>query len=70
MSNIKNKKRENDNNKLSKHLQNVKIVIRQELNIIFEKIVQTETKNNNEKIFNYKFNENDVVDYIALVEKK
>ena len=70
MSNIKNKKNKNDDDKLSKHPQDAKIVARQELNVILEKIIQSKTKNDNKKIFNHKFSENDVVNYIALVEKK
>ena len=42
----------------------------QKSNVIIEKIIQSETKNNNEKNSNHKFSENDVVDYIALIEKK
>ena len=70
MSSIKNKKRENEVDKLLKHSQNTKIVIRQKLNATFEKTIQSKMKNNNEKISSYEFDENDVVDYIALVEKK
>ena len=70
MSSIKNKKIKNDNDKQSKHLQNAKFVTRQESNVIIEKTIQFETKNNNEKNSDHKFNENDVVDYAALVEKK
>ena len=55
---------------MSKHFQNAEIVIRQESNVIFEKTTQSETRNDNEKIFNHEFSENDVVDYIALVKKK
>ena len=69
MSNIKDKRRENDNDELSKHFQNVKIVICQESNITFEKTIQFKTKDNNEKTFNNKFSKNDAVDYISLVEK-
>ena len=70
MSNIKNKKRRNNDNKLSKHPQNAEIVIRQESHTILEKTTQSETRNENEKIFNHEFSENNAVDYIALVEKK
>ena len=70
MSDIKDKKRKNDDDEQLKHLQNAKFVTRQELNIIIEKIIQSETKDNNEKNLYHEFNENDVVDYIALVEKK
>ena len=70
ISNIKDKRRENDNDELSKHSQNAKIVIRQELNAIFERTIQSETRKNNEKTFNYEFSKNDAVDYTALVKKK
>ena len=70
MSGIKDRKKENDNNELSEHFQNAEIVIRQESNVILEKAIQSETKNDNEKTFNYEFSENDTVDYTALVEKK
>ena len=39
MSNIKDKRRKNDDNELSKHFQNAEIVIRQESNIIFRKTI-------------------------------
>ena len=70
MSNIKNKKRKIDDDELSEHSQNAEIVIHQESDAIFEKIIQSETRNNNKKISSHEFNENDVVDYTALVEKK
>ena len=70
MSDIKSRRRKNDDDKLSEHLQNVDIVIRQESDAVFEKIIQSETRNDNEKIFSHEFNENDVVDFTALVEKK
>ena len=70
MSNIKNRRRRNDDNKLSKHFQNAEIVIRQESDVTLEKTIQSETRNDNKKIFNHAFSENDAVDYIALVEKK
>ena len=70
MSNIKNKKRKNDNDEQSEHLQDAKFVIRQKSNVIIEKTIQFETRNDNEKNSNHEFNENDVVDYVALVEKK
>ena len=70
MLGIKDRRKENNDNELSEHSQNAKIVIRQELNAILEKTIQSETKNDNEKIFNHEFNENDVVNYTALVEKK
>ena len=70
MSNIKNKKKENDDDKSSKHLQNAKFIIRQKLNIIIEKTIQSETKNDNEKNLNYEFSENNAVDYATLVKKK
>ena len=43
---------------------------RQKSNVIIEKTIQLETKNNNEKKSNHEFSENDAVDYAALVEKK
>ena len=70
MSNIKDRKKKNDDDKLSKHSQNAEIVIRQESNTILEKTTQSEMKNDNEKTFSHKFSENDAVDYIALVKKK
>ena len=70
MSSIKDRKRKNDDDELSKHSQNAEIVIRQESDTTFEKIIQSETRNDNEKTFSHEFNENDAVDYIALVEKK
>ena len=39
MSSIKDKKRKNDDDKLSKHSQNAEIVIRQELDITLEKTI-------------------------------
>ena len=70
MSNIKGKRKKNDDDKLSEHSQNAKIVVRQESNIILEKTIQSETRNDNEKTFNHEFSEIDVVNYTALVEKK
>ena len=70
MSGIKNKKRINDNDESSEHFQNAKFVVRQKSDIIIEKTIQSETKNDNEKDSDYKFSENDVVDYTTLVEKK
>ena len=69
MSNIKDKRRKNDSDELSEYYQNVKIVICQESDIIFEKIIQSEMKIDNENVFSHKFSDNDAVDYIALVEK-
>ena len=70
MSSIKDKRKKNNNNKLSGYFQDVKIVICQESDVTFEKTIQFKTKDDNEKIFSHKFNENNVVDYTALVEKK
>ena len=70
MSNIKKKKKKNDDDEQSKHFQNAEFVTHQKSNIIIEKTIQSETKNDNKKNSNYKFNENNVVDYVALVEKK
>ena len=70
MSSIKDRRRKNDDSELSEHSQNAEIVICQESNVTLEKTIQSETRNNNEKIFNHEFNENDAVDYIAFVEKK
>ena len=70
MSGIKNRRRKNHNDKLSKHFQNAKIVIFQKSTIILEKAIQSEARNNNEKIFSHEFNENNAVNYIAFVEKK
>ena len=70
MSSIKNRRRENDDDKLSEHLQNAKIVIRQESDVILEKTIRFETRNDNKKIFSHEFSENNAVNYIALVEKK
>ena len=70
MSSIKDRKKENDDDEQSEHSQNAEIVIRQESNVILEKTIQFETRNSNEEIFSHEFNENDAVDYTALVEKK
>ena len=70
MSSIKSRKRKNDDDELSEHSQNTETVICQESNVILEKTIQFETRNDNEKIFNHEFSENDAVDYTALVEKK
>ena len=70
MSSIKDKRKRNDDGELSEHLQNAKIVIRQESNATLEKTIQSETRNDNEKTFNHEFSENNVVDYTALVKKK
>ena len=43
---------------------------RQKSNVIIEKIIQSKTKNDNEKNSNHEFNENDAVNYVTLVEKK
>ena len=70
ISNIKDRKKKNNDDELSKHSQNAEIVICQESDTIFEKIIQLEIKNDNEKIFSHEFSENDAVNYTALVEKK
>ena len=70
MSDIKDRRRENNDDELSKHSQNAKIVVRQESDATLEKTIQSETRNDNEKIFSHEFSENDIVDYTALVEKK
>ena len=70
MSSIKDKRRENDDDELSEHLQNAEIVIHQESNAVFEKVIQSETRYDNKKTFNHEFSENDVIDYTALVKKK
>ena len=70
MLNIKDRRKKNDDSELSKYFQNAEIVIRQESDIILEKAIQPETRNDNEKTFNHEFSENDAVDYTALVEKK
>ena len=70
MSNIKDKRRENDDDEQSKHSQNAKSVTRQKSNVIIEKTTQSETKDDNEENSNHEFNENDAVDYVALIEKK
>ena len=70
MSNIKNKKRKNDDNEQSEHFQNAEFVTRQESDVIIEKTIQSETKDDNEKNSDHEFSENDAVDYAALVEKK
>ena len=70
MLSIKDRKKENDDDELSEYSQNAEIVIRQKSDATFKKIIQSETKNDNEKIFNYEFNENNAIDYIALVKKK
>ena len=70
MSSIKHKRRRNDDGKLSEHSQNAEVVVCQKSNATLEKTTQLETRNDNEKTFNYEFSENDVINYIALVEKK
>ena len=70
ISSIKDRKRKNEDDELSKHSQNAEIVVRQKSNITLEKTIQSETKDDNEKIFNHEFSENNAVDYTALVEKK
>ena len=70
MSDIKGRKRKNDDGELSEHFQNAEIVIRQESDATFEKAIQSETKDDNEKTFSHEFSENDAVDYITFVEKK
>ena len=70
MSNIKDRKRKNDDGELSEHSQNTEIVIRQESNATLEKAIQSETRNDNEKTFSHEFSENNTVDYTAFVEKK
>ena len=70
MSNIKDRREKNDDKELSEHSQKEKIVIRQESNVILEKTIQLETRNDKEKTFNHEFSKNDAVDYIALVKKK
>ena len=70
MSNSKDRREKNDDDELSEDSQNAEIIICQKSNIIFKTIFQSETRNDNEKPFNYRFNENDVVDYIVFVEKK
>ena len=70
MLNIKDKRKRNNDDKLSKHFQNAEIVVRQESNAIFKKIIQFETKDNKKKIFSHEFNQNNIADYTAFVEKK
>ena len=70
MSGIKGRRKENDDDELSEHPQDAEIVVRQESDAILEKATQSETRNDNEKTFSHEFNENDAVDYTALVEKK
>ena len=70
MSGIKDKRRKNDDDEQLKHFQNAEFVTRQKLNVIIEKIIQSKTKDDNEKSSNHEFSENDVVNYVALVEKK
>ena len=70
MLGIKIKRKKKNDNELSGYSQNAEIVIRQESDVTLKKTIQFETKNKNKKIFNREFNENDIVDYTALVEKK
>ena len=70
MSDIKDKRKRNDDDEQSKHLQDAEFVTRQESNVIIEKTIQSETRDNNEKDSSHEFSENDAVDYVALVEKK
>ena len=70
MSGIKDKRKKNDSDEMSKHFQNAEIVIRQESDATLEKTTQFKTRDDNEKTFSHEFSENDAVDYTALVEKK
>ena len=70
MSDTKDRRKKNDGGELSEHSQNAKTIIRQESNATLEKTIQPETRNDNEKTFSHEFNEDDAVDYTALVEKK
>ena len=70
MSNIKDRRKRNNDDELSEHSQKAKIVIRQESDATLEKTTQSETRNDNEKIFSHEFSKNDAVDYTAFVEKK
>ena len=70
MSSIKGRRRENDDDELSEHLQDAEIVIRQESDAILEKTTQSEMKDDNKKTFSHEFSENDAVDYTAFVEKE
>ena len=70
MSNIKNKRKKNNDDEQLKHFQNAEFMTRQESDVIIEKTIQSKTKNDNEKNSDHEFNENDIVDYVALVEKK
>ena len=70
ISDIKDRRKKNDDDELSEHLQDAEIAIRQKSNVILEKIIQSETRNNNEKIFIHEFSKNNAVDYTALVKKK
>ena len=40
MSDIKDRRKKNNDDELSEHFSNAKIIIRQESNVIFEKIIQ------------------------------
>ena len=68
ISDIKDRKK-NDDDEQSEQSQNAEIIICQESNATLEKIIQSETKNDNKKIFSHEFSENNVVDYTAFVEK-
>ena len=70
MSNIKNIEKRNDDDELSKYHQNVETVVCQESDATFKKIIQSETRNDNKKIFSHKFSENNAINYAAFVEKK
>ena len=63
-------KKKNDDDELSEHSQDAKIVIRQKSNVTFKKTIQSETRDDNKKTFNYKFSKNDAVNYTTLIEKK
>ena len=70
VSGIKDRRTRNDGDELSEHSQNAEIVIQQESDVILEKAIQSETRNDNEKIFSHEFSEENAVNYTALVEKK
>ena len=68
MSNIKDKKKNNDN-KVLKYFQNIETIIRQKSNVTFEKTIQSEKKNNNKKTFSHEISKNNIINYITFIEK-
>ena len=70
MSGIKGRRRGNDDGELSEHLQDAEIVVRQESDATLEKVIQSETKDDNEEAFNHEFSEKDAVDWLHCARRE